>query len=101
MSPAAFIIAIRAAVCDWYGFDDLKTKRTGGRPRPALSNARHVAWHAARRHTGFSLCELAMRFDVDHTSVMYGIDRVNRTPELLALSERFCAEILGAREAAE
>lgn len=41
--------------------------------------ARHVAMWIARKHTGYSLLDLAQAFNrVDHTTILHGVGRIER-----------------------
>lgn len=44
--------------------------------------ARHVAMFLVRKNTKFTLHEIADIFDVDHTSVIYGIRRIRETKDV-------------------
>ncbi len=73
-----------------YGVADIKS---GDRSR-ALTQARHVAMHAARQLTGASLPTLGRNFGGrDHSSVFHAIKRVEATASLRGQSEDLQAAI--------
>ena len=43
--------------------------------------ARHVAWYICRKHTKASLPALGRRFGKDHTSILYGIQKIESNLE--------------------
>lgn len=68
--------AIKRAVCEVF---DVGTIALEGKQRnAAIARPRMVAYLVAKKLTGLSLMRIAASFKKDHTTVMYGIDRIQK-----------------------
>jgi chromosomal replication initiation ATPase DnaA len=63
------IAAIATVVSEEFGFDIRKPGRVYAR-----AHARWLAWYVARQH-GYSLPEIGRYFGMDHTTVLYGVEK--------------------------
>lgn len=73
--------AIKAATAHHYGFK--VSDIMGKRKTMSLSRARHVAMYLCKKHTGKSYAEIGRIFNRDHSSVMYGCERIRARIEAL------------------
>ena len=79
-------------------FFDLKTLDLLSRRRTvAISYARHVAWYLIRERTLLSYPQIADLFDRDPSSVMYGVNRIQklRTEAILLIGHFYPTELIG------
>lgn len=87
--PSARYIIEKAAV----GFDVTVEELAGpGRGRPLVSY-RQITMAVVRRETGASLPAIGRMFNRDHTTVMYGVERVEKVPALRAAARALQAEV--------
>lgn len=74
------LLAIRKAVCDYYGItvDQMLEKTRLAR----IAWPRHVGLHFARQLTGLSLMEIASTFNIkEHSAVLYALKKVKESAE--------------------
>ncbi|MFH1033823.1 MAG: chromosomal replication initiator protein DnaA [Pseudomonadota bacterium] len=84
LTPAA----IRDLVAAVYGLEPRTL--TGKSRRQAITRPRNLALYLCRRHTAASYAELGRAFNRDHSTVMYGVDQVERG---LAAQPRLAQEL--------
>jgi chromosomal replication initiator protein len=63
---------------------------TGKSRKQAITRPRNLALYLCRRHTDASYAELGRLFNRDHSTVMYGVDQVERA---LAGDQRLSQEL--------
>ena len=90
MTPTIREIQKRTAEICGIRVEDLLSERR----RPEYVRARHIAMYAARWLTTMSYPRIARQFDRDHTTVMYGIDKIDRAivrdPDLMRDVQAVC-----------
>jgi chromosomal replication initiation ATPase DnaA len=67
---------IMKATCDYYCFT--REEMRGPRQTAAVARARQLCYFIARRHTHMSLSEIGRCFNRDHTTVMHGVQKIER-----------------------
>ena len=96
--PARACSPFLRQVCECLGVTPAQLLRGGRAPR--FADARHVAAWVCREATGASYPEIGKSLGgFHHTSVLHGVRRVERTPELLAKAREILAAVQ-ARKAA-
>jgi chromosomal replication initiator protein len=81
-------LAIRDLVASVYGLEPRAL--VGKSRRQAVTRPRNLALYLCRRHTAATLAELGRLFNRDHSTVMYGVDQVERG---LAAQPRLAQEL--------
>lgn len=73
---------IQEAVCDVFGVSMAEMKSP--RRHQGIARPRHLAMYLARKLTFRSLSEIGMAFNRDHTSIMHGVEMIekNMTPTI-------------------
>lgn len=92
-SQAASVATVVEIVADVTG---ISAKLIMGRARPyEIALARHATFYTLRAHTAYSLPDIAASWRYDHTSVLFG---VNRIAEILETKPRRLADFIGHME---
>lgn len=87
---------VMKAACQHYGVTEEAVRSS--RRDQITANARHTAmW--LMRDANRSYAEIGRELDVDHTTVMHGVKRIEKTPDLLAIATSIRTALTGEEAA--
>jgi chromosomal replication initiator protein len=88
------IAKIQSAVISYYGIDEQELFGT----RRATARPRQVAIYLTRQLTRYSLPQIGIRFDKDHTTVLHAVQKIKA---LLPEDDKLAADVEALTESLE